>query len=87
MTTGASGATNVNFGWGGGCYTNANANFTGSGSFAVTAAGTNGITTPISGASGTMVAGGWTASGASTLSTIMSFTNGGSVGNYSVKVQ
>ena len=86
MTTGASGATNVNFGWGGGCYTNANATFTGAGSFAVDAGGTNGITTPISGASGAMVAGGWTASGVSTLSTIMNFTNGGSVGNYSVKV-
>ncbi len=86
MTTGASGANAVNFGWGGGCYTNANATFTGAGSFAVTAAGTNGITTPIAGANGAMVAGGWSASGASSLSTIMNFTNGGSVGNFSVNV-
>ncbi|MHB8084379.1 MAG: hypothetical protein ACYDHZ_00940 [Dehalococcoidia bacterium] len=86
MTTGASGATNVNLGWGGGCYTNANAIFTGSGTFQVAAAGTNGITTPIADASGAMVAGGWTALGVSSLNTIMVFTSGGSVGNFSVKV-
>jgi hypothetical protein len=84
MTTGASGASVANLGWGGGCYTNANAIFTGAGNFAITATGANGITTPIAGANGVMVAGGWTASGASSLSTIMSFTNGGSVGNFSV---
>ena len=84
MTTGASGANNINFGWGGGCYTNADAVFTGSGSFQVQAYSPNGITTPISGASGAMVAGGWNSTGASSISTIMNFTSGASVGNYSV---
>lgn len=83
MTTQA-GATAADLGWGAGCYTNANATFTGAGQFTVTAVGTSGITTPIADASGAMVAGGWTANGASTLQTIMSYANGGSVGNFSV---
>lgn len=87
MTTQASGASNTDLGWGAGCYTNANAVFTGSGSFEVYAAGPNSITTPISGASGTMVPGGWTANGPSSLNTVMTFANGGSVGNYSIKVR
>jgi hypothetical protein len=83
MTTQA-GANSADLGWGAGCYTNANATFTGAGSFIVYAQGNNGITTPIAGANGAMVAGGWTASGASTLQTVMSYANGGSVGNFSV---
>ena len=86
MTTQASGANSVDLGWGAGCYTNANALFTGAGSFETYAQGQNGITTPISGASGSMVAGGWAASGVSSLDTILNFTNGGSIGNYSIKV-
>lgn len=92
MTTGASGVTSINLGWGGGCYTNANALFTGVGSFGVGATGSNSITTPIAGASGTMVAGGWTGNGNGSFGSVafnavMNFANGGSVGNYSVKVQ
>jgi hypothetical protein len=79
MTTGASGATNVNFGYGGGCYTNADALFTGAGSFGTYAEGSNSITTPS--------AGGWTANGVSTLQTIMNFTTGASVNDFSIKVQ
>jgi hypothetical protein len=78
MTTGASGATNVNFGYGGGCYTNADALFTGAGNFTTSASGMNSITTPS--------AGGWTASGVSSFTTIMNFTNGASVNDFSIAV-
>ncbi len=91
MTTGGSGAGNINFGWGGGCYTNADATFTGIGSFAVDAVGSNSITTPIAGASGAMVAGGWTANGDGTLNSvsyhvIANFVAGATISNYSVTV-
>lgn len=86
MTTGAYGSGAVKLGWGGGCFTNADAVFTGSGSFMVEAAGDNGLTTPIAGANGAMTAGGWAASGVSSLQTILNFTAGASVGNYSVAV-
>ncbi len=90
MTTGAS-ASGAQLGWGGGSYTNATAALTGSGTFRVDATGTNQITTPISGASGSLVAGGWTVGGTGTfgstsLSIISNFTNGASVGNFSVNV-
>jgi len=92
MTTGASGDNNADLGWGGGCYTNANMTATGVGSFMVSASGSNRITTPIADASGATVAGGWTGDGDGTagsvsFQTVMSFITGGSVGNFSVKVQ
>lgn len=92
MTTGAYGSDAVNLGWGGGCYTNADATFTGAGTFMVGAYGSNSITTPIANASGSLVSGGWTINGDGTpgsasLSIIANFVNGGSVGNYSVSVR
>ncbi len=92
MTTEAAGTANVNLGWGGGCYTNATMLATGAGDFTATAIGKNSVTTPIAGASGAMVAGGWNGIGNGTygsvaLNTVMTFANGASVGNFSVKVQ
>lgn len=92
MTTQASGLNNTDLGWGGGCYTNADATFTGAGTFQVSAVGANNISTPISGASGTISTGGWVlngngTSGSATMSVIANYLNGGSVGNFSVKVQ
>lgn len=92
MTTGASGGSQANLGWGGGCYTNATAAFTGAGTFSVWGTASNSVSTPIADASGALVPGGWVANGngstgSATLNTIMNFVNGGSVGNFSVKVQ
>lgn len=82
----------IAFGWGSGCYTNADAIFTGFGTFGITAIGSNSIATPIANASGTVVAGGWTGFGDGTpgsvsLTTIMNFLGGASVGNYSMAVK
>jgi hypothetical protein len=92
MTTGAYGANAVNLGWGGGCYTNATALFSGAGQFAVTSTGANSVSTPIAGANGAIVSGGWVvngngSAGSASLQTIANFVNGASVGNFSVSVR
>lgn len=85
MTTGASGANDVSFGYGGGCYTNANGVFTGSGLFSVTGIGSNQVTSPS--------AGGWTATGngtvgSATFNAIATWTGGGaSVSDFSTSVK
>jgi hypothetical protein len=85
MTTGAYGANQVAFGYGGGCYTNANAAFTGTGSFAVTGVGSNQVTSPS--------AGGWTANGngtfgSATFNAVATWTNGSaSVADFSTSVK
>jgi len=91
MTTGAYGANSVKLGWGAGCYTNANAVFTGAGSFQVGGSGANSVSTPIAGANGAIVTGGWVvngdgSSGSASINTIANFVNGATVGNFSVKV-
>ncbi len=92
MTTQASGTNNADLGWGGGCYTNANAVMTGEGTVTVQGTGSNSVSTPIAGANGVLVSGGWVVNGNGTedsanLQTIANFTNGASVGNFSIKVR
>ena len=91
MTTEASGCGTTGLGWGGGCYTNANAAFTGSGQFRVDATGTNQIVTPIADAAGNPAPGAWTIPGNGTYascsySVIANFVGNFGVSNYSVKV-
>jgi len=83
MTTQAF-ATRADLGWGAGCYTNAKVNATGSGWYVVQAYGVNGLATPIAGADGSVVSGGISTSGASSLSILVNFASGLSVGNFSV---
>ncbi len=84
MTTGAYGATSANLGFGGGCYTNANATMTGAGQFTVSATGSNSITTP---AGGNWSVGGTGTYGSATLTIVANFNNGFSVGDYSTSVR
>lgn len=74
----------VRFGWGCGCYTNADAVMTGSGTFSAGGTGSNSVTTPSSG--------GWTVNGNGTfgsasLGILATFLNGASVSDYSIAVQ
>ncbi|RPJ63524.1 MAG: hypothetical protein EHM12_02070 [Dehalococcoidia bacterium] len=80
----------VNLGWGGGCYTNANAALTGVGTFTVAGVGSNAINTEITGASGAFT--GWNLAGNGTMGSV-DFTSTGnysgnsSIPNYSVTVK
>lgn len=92
MTTQSSGNGPTRLGWGGGCYTNANAAFTGSGSFAVNAMGSNQIVTPIADKNGNPAPGAWTipgdgSYGSCSYNVIANFVGPFSVGNYSVDVK
>lgn len=62
------GGTSLGFGWGGGCYTNANAIMTGAGTFTTFATGSNGINTDITGANGAYT--GWSGTGTGTLGSV-----------------
>ncbi len=73
-------AGGVNFGLGGGCYTNANAALTGTGQFLVNATGTNGIT------SGGWSVGGNGTYGSATFSAVANYNGNTSVADYSLSV-
>jgi hypothetical protein len=84
-----SAGSGVNFGWGSGCYTNANAALTGSGTFMVVGVGSNGINTDITGASGAYT--GWSGTGSGVLGSVThtetaTYTGTATVPNYSLKV-
>lgn len=74
----------VTFGWGCGCYTNADAAFTGFGTFQVDAVGSNSITVPGDGA---WVIPGSGTYGSCSYTTIATFTGSFNVPNYSVAVR
>lgn len=72
----------VNFGWGQGCYTDADVNNTGSGVFSVGAVYTNGLQTEKTGANGAYT--GWNLGGAGTYLQGGTYTNGATVPNFSL---
>jgi hypothetical protein len=74
-------AGGVNFGLGGGCYTNANAALTGSGQFLVNATGTNSIT------SGGWNVGGSGAYGSANFQAVAKYAGNTSVADYSLTVR